>query len=86
MDKTQITGIIAGVLTATSMLPQLLKIIKEKKVEDISIVMLLVLLGGLAMWILYGIQKDDMPIIVTNCFSLLVNLTIVFFRFRYKKD
>jgi len=65
------------------MLPQLIKIIKEKKAEDVSLIMVLVLLAGLSMWIVYGIMKQDWPIIVTNCFSVVVNLLLLFFRIRY---
>ena len=45
MDEN-ILGIIAGFLTSVSMIPQLVKVIREKNVEDISLVMLLVLISG----------------------------------------
>lgn len=83
MNTTQIVGIVAGVLTAISMLPQLIKIIKEKKADDVSLIMLLVLLAGLAMWVTYGVLRDDMPIIVTNSFSLLLNISVVVLRIKY---
>ena len=83
MDKIQIIGIVAGILTATSMLPQLIKIIKEKKAEEISLFMLVVLISGLALWLVYGIMRDDWPIIGTNAFSLLVNVLMVIFRIKY---
>ncbi len=87
-DQTQVIGIIAGICTGISLLPQLMKIIKEKKADDISYFMLFILLTGLAGWIWYGILKVDYPIIITNAFSLLVNITIIFFtiRFQKKKD
>jgi uncharacterized protein with PQ loop repeat len=50
-------GIIAGILTSTSLVPQLVKILREKKAEAISIGMLLILLAGFAGWIWYGIEK-----------------------------
>jgi MtN3 and saliva related transmembrane protein len=84
MDKTQLIGIAAGVLTAISMLPQLIKIIKEKKAENISLLMLIVLVSGLCLWAVYGFMKNDLPIIVTNCFSILVNILMVIFRIKYK--
>lgn len=65
------------------MIPQLLKILKEKKAEDISITMLIVLLSGLCLWIAYGIMRDDLPIIATNSFSVLINITIVVLRIKY---
>ena len=83
MNLTQIVGIVAGVLTAISMLPQLIKIIKERKAEDVSITMLLVLMAGLATWIAYGLLRKDMPIIFTNSFSLLVSITTAILRVKY---
>lgn len=85
MDLTQMIGLAAGILTACSMLPQVFKILKEKKAEDVSLIMLLVLLAGLVLWIVYGFKKNDMPIIVTNCFSLLVNITMVILRIKYHR-
>lgn len=85
MDWTQIIGLAAGVCTATSLIPQVVKTIKEKKADDVSLVMLLVLGSGIALWIVYGIKRNDLPIIATNAFSLVVNITMVFLRIKYKK-
>jgi len=85
MDTTQIIGLTAGILTASSLLPQLIKTIKEKEAEDISLVMLMVLLSGISLWIYYGIRRDDFPIIITNSFSLLLNVIMIFLRIKYKK-
>jgi len=82
---TNYIGIFAGVCTAISLLPQLVKIIKEKKANDISYVMLFILLTGLAAWVYYGILKNDYPIIITNSFSFLVNSLVILFTFKYKK-
>jgi MtN3 and saliva related transmembrane protein len=83
-DYTLYVGIVAGICTAISMLPQLVKIIKEKKADSISFFMLFILLAGIAGWIWYGILIEDYPIIFTNSFSLLVNLSIIFFSIKYK--
>ena len=83
MNMTQIIGIAAGVLTSIAMLPQLIKIIKEKKAENVSVVMLSVLMAGLALWAIYGFMQNDLPIIVTNCFSFLLNLVVLIFRIKY---
>ena len=78
-------GLIAGILTAASMLPQVIKTIKDKHAADVSIGMLLVLTAGNALWIYYGSLKEDYPIIVTNCFSVAVNLTMLALRLKYSK-
>lgn len=85
MNWTQVIGLFAGVCTASSLLPQLVKTIKEKKAEDISKLMLFVLMTGVATWIVYGIMRDDMPIVLTNSFSLLLNITMVVLRFKYSR-
>lgn len=86
MDSTQIIGLAAGILTACSLLPQVIKTFKEKKAEDVSLLMLLVLMAGLILWIVYGIKREDLPIIATNCFSVLVNITMVILRIKYKQS
>ena len=67
------------------MLPQVIKAFKEKKVEDVSLLMLIVLFSGVGLWIVYGIMRKDLPIIATNAFSLLVNATMIVLRIKYKK-
>jgi len=85
-NYAQFVGIGAGVCTGVSLLPQLIKIIREKKAENISWGMLIILLCGLIGWIWYGFLKKDYPIIITNAFSLMVNLFIIYFSLRYKKN
>jgi len=83
---TSITGIAASVFTAASLLPQLIKLLREKKAEDISLLMLAVLFIGLALWIAYGILKKDWIIIIANSFSLLINVLVVIFSLKYKNS
>ena len=84
MDKNQWLGIIAGLLTSISMLPQLIKIIKEKKAKEVSLLMLTVLTTGNILWAIYGFMRDDWPIIITNFISITVNSITAFFRLKYK--
>jgi MtN3 and saliva related transmembrane protein len=85
MDLTQVVGLFAGVCTASSMLPQLIKTVKEKKAEEISVLMLAVLILGVSTWIVYGFMRQDFPIIVTNSFSLLLNIVMMYLRIKYKR-
>lgn len=85
MDWTQAIGLFAGICTASSLLPQLIKTIREKKAEDISKLMLFVLMTGVATWVVYGILRKDLPIIITNSFSLLLNICMIFLRLKYNR-
>lgn len=80
MTIESIIGGAAGILTGIAALPQLIKLIKEKDGKDLSPMMLIVLICGLSLWACYGIMKKDWPIIITNVFSSLVNITILILR------
>ncbi len=48
--------------------------------------MLFILFAGLALWIYYGILKEDLILIVSNSISIMINSTLTFFAFKYKKS
>jgi len=81
----EVLGLVAGGITSVAMMPQLIKVIKEKNVEDISVVMLLVLITGLSLWVWYGILQNELPIILSNSFSVLVNITLLICCMMFKK-
>jgi MtN3 and saliva related transmembrane protein len=83
---TETIGIAAGICTALSLLPQIIKVIREKKTEDISLFYLFVLLCGLALWTYYGFLKEDVPIIATNLFSITLNITMISLGWIYKRN
>ncbi|GAA4159118.1 SemiSWEET transporter [Chryseobacterium ginsenosidimutans] len=78
-------GIIAGVLTSVSMIPQLVKVLKEKNADELSWIMLLILISGLSLWVWYGFVKDELPIILSNSFAVLVNSILLICYIIYKK-
>ncbi len=81
-----VLGIVAGILTSVSMIPQLIKVLKDKNVNDLSWVMLLVLITGVSLWVWYGIVKDEWPIILSNAFSVMVNISLLICYMLYKKS
>lgn len=85
MDEN-ILGIVAGVLTSIAMMPQLIKVLRTKNVKDLSVLMLLVLISGLSLWVWYGILQKEWPIIISNAFSVLVNVTLLSCCLIFKKE
>lgn len=75
MSDTLITaiGITASALTAGSLIPQLVKLLKERQSEQVSLFMLCVLLSGLALWIIYGATKPDFIVLIANAIGFLIN-------------
>lgn len=85
MEFLQLTGLVAGICTSSSVIPQLVKTIKKKKAADVSWIMFIVLVLGNSLWIYYGCAKSDVPILSTNIFSLVLNLAMLFCKWKYKK-
>ncbi len=81
---TEILGLVAGACTTAAVTPQIWKAWKTKEVEDVSVGMYLVLITGLALWLVYGILQKDIPIIATNGTALLLNLFMLYLIFRYR--
>ncbi len=82
----QLIGLAAGILTSMSLMPQLVKTFKTKKAEEISFGMLITLMCGVSLWIYYGTLRSDLPINITNSFSLLLNIILLIFRIKYRSN
>lgn len=74
-----IIGIVAGILIIVSFIPQLVTIIRNKSARDVSIIMYIVLLVSQVLWIVYGVLKSDLQIIITNAATTCINILILCF-------
>ena len=83
--KPELIGLVAGILTSSSLVPQLIKTIKMKEVEDISVMMFAALMAGTGLWCYYGFIKDDLPIIITNAFSSTLNGLMLILKIKYSR-
>ncbi|RWU10922.1 SemiSWEET family sugar transporter [Pedobacter chitinilyticus] len=85
MEQQLIIGILAGSLTAIATTPQIVKVIRTKKVDQVSPLMFVILAAGNATWCWYGILLKDWPIIITNAFSLTMDLAMLVLKAIYHK-
>jgi MtN3 and saliva related transmembrane protein len=85
MDKlTTGIGYVAGLLTTTAFLPQVLKTWQTKSAKDLSLGMFSIFCCGVTLWLIYGIILKDIPIILANAATLLLSTTLLYFKFKYK--
>ncbi len=82
----EIIGILAGIFTTIAVLPQIIKAVKTKKVKDVSPLMYSILCIGVGLWTVYGLLKWDLPIIITNGISLLLNAKMLVIVLTQKKE
>ncbi|WP_298734247.1 SemiSWEET transporter [uncultured Chitinophaga sp.] len=85
MQFIGILGLVAGICTSSSLIPQLIKTIKRRKADDVSVFMFIVMMTGNSLWIYYGFEKSDLPIIATNIFSLSLNIVMLVLKFKYRR-
>jgi MtN3 and saliva related transmembrane protein len=86
MDFIEGVGLLAGICTSSAVIPQLVTTIKKKKASEVSTLMFVVLLTGNALWVYYGIDKKDIPIIATNIFTICLNIAMLFLKHKYKDN
>jgi len=79
-----VVGFLAGILIGISILPQIIKSLKTRKVEDISFLMLLIIIFGEILWVIYGIMIKSSPIIAVDGFALLATLIMIYIKIFYK--
>jgi MtN3 and saliva related transmembrane protein len=79
-------GIMATVFAVSSTLPQILKALKSKKTDDISIWLVVVLITGLGLWVFYGVAKNDIVLIGGNSIAVLLNCIMLLLKIKYSKN
>ena len=80
-----IFGYFAAILTTTAFLPQLLKTIKTKKADDVSLSTLIMFIIGVFSWIIYGYKISSAPILFANLITLILNLSILISKIYFSK-
>lgn len=85
MEGIDILGIIAGICTSSAIIPQIVKTLKKKKAQEVSIFMFIVLMTGNGLWVYYEVVKSDIAIISTNIFALSLNIIMIVLKYRYRK-
>lgn len=84
--NSEVIGIIAGALSCTTFLPQVIKTWKSKSTKDVSLAMFLIASAGTTLWLIYGIMIHSISIIGTNIIVLFFSLTMLFLIFRNKNN
>lgn len=75
-------GVVTGSLT---FVPQVYKAWISKSVGDLSIWTILILVTNLAIWLIYGILKDDFAMELANSIILTLALVMLYFKLTFKK-
>jgi MtN3 and saliva related transmembrane protein len=84
IDGVTLLGLAAGTLTTISFFPQLLHTWKSKSAKDISLGMYIAFCSGILLWLIYGLLIDSVPVIAANAVTLVIALSILVLKIRFR--
>ena len=80
-----IVGILAGVLILSGWVPQIIKGYKTKRLNDVSSYLMICIFAGAVLWLVYGIEIDDVYIIGVNVAAMFLTMTVLSMKLKYEK-
>ncbi|MCP3402191.1 MULTISPECIES: SemiSWEET transporter [unclassified Bradyrhizobium] len=85
MDPSAIKliGFAAATCTTVAYAPQFIKVWKTRSARDISLGMFLVMVLGLALWLVYGLLSGDAPLVAANAVTMVLAAGILFMKLKY---
>lgn len=86
MIALDVLGLVASCFTTASFVPQVWRTWKTRDVTGISLPTYLIITFGLALWLLYGWLRGDLPLIVANAVMVLLTGAITVMKIRFGQE
>ncbi len=77
-----IIGLLAGLVTTSGFIPQVIKGYRSGSMEDVSLFMPLLLMMGMTLWLIYGVFLSDLPIVLWNGIAIGLNVVLIALKMR----
>lgn len=77
MAFAEILGYAAAIGTTGAFIPQVIKVFKTKKTEDLSLGTFVLFCVGILLWDVYGLMVGSFPIILANSITFTLALYIL---------
>jgi MtN3 and saliva related transmembrane protein len=84
MNRIEIVGVVAGVLSCTTFLPQVVKTYKSKSTKDVSLVMFIIATVSSALWLIYGILMKSFSVTYTNVIVFIFSVIMLYLKLKYR--
>lgn len=83
MLPTDYLGFIAGLLVTISLVPQLVRVFRLQSAHEISLVFTGLLLIGMMLWLVYGIELRLAPVMLWNAAGIILSGLLLYAKMRY---
>ena len=85
MDWTEVIGLIASAFSSITFMPQVYKAWKTKSVGDLSLSTMLIVFFSTIIWLIYGIGRGLLPVIICNGVILFLSIVLLYFKYSFAK-
>ena len=82
----EIVGMFAALLTTLAFIPQVLKVIKLKKTDGLSLSTYIIFTLGVGLWFVYGFFKNSISMVLGNGITLILSMIILVYIVIEKKS
>ena len=80
-----IVGTLAGILILSGWVPQIIKGYKTKRLNDVSSYLMIWIFVGAVLWLVYGIEIDDVYIMGVNVAAMFLTMTVLYMKLKYER-
>ena len=80
-----IVGILAGILILSGWVPQIIKGYKTKRLNDVSSYLMICIFAGAVLWLVYGIEIDDVYVMGVNVAAMFLTMTVLCMKLKYER-
>jgi MtN3 and saliva related transmembrane protein len=81
-DPWFILSIFAICFTSLQMVPQVIKSLRTRKLEDVSIGLAIIVSLSAITWLIYGLHLHDAAIVIANAINLAGAAILLFLKFK----
>ena len=85
MDYTEVIGHIGSALSSITFMPQVYQAWKTKSVGDLNLLTILIVFISTVIWIIYGVERAILPVIICNSIICFLSLVLLYFKFTFVK-
>ena len=86
IDIYEICGYLAGILFASSLIPQLYKSCKTKNLDDISYGWQAIFIIAIILGLIYSIHKDLPPVYLSSSIELIFMIILIILKYYHREN
>ena len=86
MDWIEVVGLTGSILSSITFMPQVYQTYKTKSVTDLNLSMMTIVFLSTVIWLIYGIGKGLLPVIICNGIICFLSLMLIYFKVTFSKN